>query len=81
MDVENVEKDSLDDQGTTQEEARTLLETLLHEGFDEEIDLLAQALGRPTEEIESFINGDERIDEDLLMKARGLAQERDLDIH
>jgi hypothetical protein len=66
----------LDDRGTSPEEARQQLETLLNETFDGEIETLALALGRPGEEIETFINGSEPIDEDLLMKIRGLAQER-----
>lgn len=74
----NQEKDVIDDQGTTPEEAQELLENLLNDGFDEEIDLLAQALGRPTEEIQDMISGQERIDEDLLMKARRLAEVRNL---
>ena len=76
----NDKNDVLDDQETTQEDAKILLETLLHEGFDEELDLLAQALGRPIGEIENCINGDEHIDEDLVMKARGLALERGVEI-
>jgi hypothetical protein len=68
------------DSETTEEEARDLLDTLLRDGFDDEIDLLAQALGRPTAEIQNIFKGEEGIDEDLLMKARGLAQERNLKI-
>ena len=67
----------LDDLGTTPEEARQLLKKLLGDNFDDEIDLLAEALGRPTSEIEELINGHQPIDEDLLMKMRGLEQERE----
>ena len=70
----------LDDQGTTQIEAQGILENLLSQGFDNEIDLLAEALGRPAAEIEAIIDGDETMDEDLLMKARRLAQERNIDL-
>lgn len=73
-------EDILDDRGATQEDARGLIGKLLEAGFDGEIDLLAQALGRPTESIYGAINGDEIIDEDLLMKVRNLAKARNLDI-
>ena len=68
----------LDDRGTTPEAASELLQKLLSDNFDDEIDLLAEALGRPTSEIEGFINGHQQIDEDLLMKMRGLEHEREL---
>ena len=74
------QKAVLDDQGTTAKEARELLRDLLSKGFDHEIELLAQSLGRPTEELENFINGNEQIDEDLLMKMRGLIEERNLNV-
>jgi hypothetical protein len=74
------EENTIDDLGTTQEEAQTLLQNLNEKGFDDEIELLAIALGRPTEEIIDFMNGDEIIDEDLVMKIRGIARQRDIDI-
>lgn len=70
----------IDDQGTTQDEARELLQNLLTNGFDDEIDLLSQALGRPSEEILDAIQGNEQIDEDLLMKVRGIIEERNLKV-
>lgn len=74
------EENTIDDLGTTQEEAQTLLQNLNEKGFDDEIELLAIALGRPTEEIIDYMNGDEIIDEDLVMKIRGIARQRDIDI-
>ena len=52
------------------------LELLRAEVFDDSDEQLALALGRPTEEIESWLSGAEEIDEDAEMKIHGLAQER-----
>ncbi len=70
----------LDDRGTTQSDAQEILRLLLSREFGGDIPLLAQALGRPTCEIEAVINYDENVDEDLLMKVKGLAQDRNVDI-
>ena len=69
----------VDDKGTTQEEARSLLENFCLNGFDD-VDEAALVLGRPAEELTDFINGDEVIDDDLIMKIRGIAQQRDIEI-
>jgi hypothetical protein len=67
-------------QGT--EEKRTdgnaleLLERLKSEVFDGSNEQLALALGRTTEEVKAWFNGDEEIDEDGEMKIHGLVQER-----
>lgn len=76
----NKSENIVDDKGTTQEQAIELLENLWHEGFDGDVAALALALGRPTEEIEDFINGDETIDDDLVMKVRGIAAQRGIEI-
>lgn len=70
----------IDDQGTTPEEARLLLENLCETGFDDDTEKLAVALGRDEDEIISMLEGSEEIDEDLLMKIQGIAQERNLEI-
>ena len=41
---------------------------------------LALALGRPTEEIEEWTNGNGLIDGDVVMKARALAIQRGVEI-
>jgi hypothetical protein len=48
--------------------------------FDESDEKLALALGRPTEEIQEWTNGDGLIDGDLLLKARTLAMQRGFEI-
>ncbi len=76
----NNSENIVDDKGTTQEQAIELLENLRREGFDGDVNGLALALGRPVEEIEDFINGDETIDDDLVMKIRGIAGQRGINI-
>lgn len=75
-----MDKDVIDDIGTTEGKAKEILSDLLFNGFDNEIDLLAIALGRPTEELKEFLEGNQEIDNDLLMKMRGIAEERGITI-
>lgn len=76
----NNSENIVDDQGTTQEEARTLLTNFIREGFEDDLDQTALVMGRPRDEIEDFLNGDEAIDDDFVMKVRGIAQERGIEI-
>jgi hypothetical protein len=71
---------ALDDRGTNQTEGRAMLKKLRDEGFDASDEKLAIALGRPVEEVEAWTNGAEPVDDDVIMKARGIAQERGLTI-
>jgi hypothetical protein len=66
----------VDDQGTTQEEAAQILRNLKERGFDSSDEKLAIALGRTAEEIKAFSSGREIIDDDVIMKARGIAMHR-----
>ena len=66
----------VDDQGTTQEEAAQILFNLRERGFDSSDEKLAIALGRTAEEIRAFSSGSEIIDDDVIMKARGIAMHR-----
>jgi hypothetical protein len=59
---------------------RDLLLKLCENGFGGSVEETALALGRTTEEIDDIIAGNEEPDEDLMIKARGLAQERDIGI-
>ena len=70
----------VDDKGTDQEEAKAILETVRNEGFDGDDAQLAIALGRSKEQLASMINGAETIDDDLVMKARGIALNRNIEI-
>ena len=70
----------VDDQGTDQEEAQNMLKTLRDQGFDGNNENLAIALGRTTEQVQAMIDGTETIDDDVVMKARGIALNRGIEI-
>ena len=67
-------------QQTDQRAARQLLHLFCENGFDGSISACALALGRPAEEIGEMLYESTNIDEDLLMKLRGIADERGIDI-
>jgi hypothetical protein len=76
----NSETDAVDDRGTNQTEGRAMLKKLRDQGFDSSDEKLAVALGRPVEEVEAWTGGSEPVDDDVIMKARGIATERGLTI-
>jgi hypothetical protein len=71
---------AVDDRGTSQDEARTILKKLRDQGFDSSDEQFAVALGRPVEEVKGWIEGTEPVDDDIIMKARGIAQQRGIEI-
>ncbi len=72
---------AVDDRGTGQGEGRALLKELRDRGFDSSDEKLAVALGRPLEEVAAWTGaGSEPVDDDVIMKARGIAKERGLTI-
>jgi hypothetical protein len=71
---------AVDDRGTNQSEGRALIKRLRDQGFDQSDEKLAVALGRPIEEVEAWTNGNEPVDDDVVMKARGIARERGIEI-
>ena len=77
---EPIGSDSLDDQGTNQTEGRAIMRRLRDSAFDGSDEQLALALGRPVEEVEGWTGGAEPVDDDVLMKARGIAQERGVEV-
>ena len=70
----------VDDKGTDQEEAQHMLEALRDQGFDSDNAKLAKALGRTVEQVDAMIKGAETIDDDVVMKARGIALHRGVQI-
>ena len=66
----------VDDQGTTQDEAAQILRNLRDRGFESSDEKLAIALGRTAEEIKAYSSGRAVIDDDVIMKARGIAMHR-----
>ena len=77
---EAASEQAVDERGTTQSEGRALLKHLRDRGFDSSDEKLAIALGRPLEEVEAWTGGREPVDDDVIMKARGIAKERGIDI-
>jgi len=72
--------DAVDSEGTDQAGAQAVLKKLRDDGFEGSDEKLALALGRPIEEITKLIGGDEPIDDDIVMKARGIATQRNVQI-
>ena len=70
----------IDDQGTSQTEASSILKEIRDTAFDASNERLALALGRTTEEIEQWTSGNGLIDGDVLMKARALAIHRGVEV-
>jgi hypothetical protein len=79
-DNENNGNNAVDDQGTSEEEGRTMLKRLRDAGFEGSDEKLALALGRPVEVVQGWMSGSEPVDDDVVMKARGIAKERGIEI-
>jgi hypothetical protein len=75
------EAGKLDDQGTTAGDAARMLQNMLKGGFEGDVKLLAIAMGRSQEEIEHALSGNaDAFDDDMVMKMKGIAKERDIKI-
>lgn len=70
----------VDDKGTDQEEAKRMLTALRDRGFNGDNEKFAVALGRSIEQVEAWMNGSETIDDDVVMKARGIALNRGIEV-
>ena len=70
----------VDDKGTDQATAQHMLAALRDQGFDSDNEKFAKALGRTIEQVDGMIKGAEIIDDDVVMKARGIALNRGLKI-
>ena len=79
-DNERGSTNQVDDQGTSEAEGRALLRCLRDGGFEGSDEKLVIALGRPIEEVRGWMNGAEPVDDDVIMKARGIAKERGIEI-
>ena len=80
-DKEATSGEAVDDRGTNQSEGRAILKRLRDNGFESSDEKLAVALGRPVEEVEAWTGGTvEVVDDDVIMKARGIAKERGIEI-
>ena len=70
----------VDDQGTDEEQARQMLLNLCDRGFGGDAGEASLALGRTTEELKQILNGQMHIDDDLVIKIRGIADMRSINI-
>lgn len=70
----------VDDKGTDQAQARDIIRNLRDRAFDADDDKLAVALGRSVEQVQAVMNGAEPVDDDLVMKARGIALNRGVEV-
>ena len=70
----------VDDRGTDAAGGLALLRRLRDNGFESDDEKFAVALGRPVEEVSAWMEGTEPPDDDIIMKARGIAQERGIEI-
>jgi hypothetical protein len=77
---QDVPENVVDDRGTTQHKAAKMLLNLRDRGFEADDEKVAVALGRTAEEFQAFSSGLETIDDDVIMKARGLAMHRNIQI-
>lgn len=66
----------VDDKGTDQEEAKRMLVALRDRGFEGNNEMFATALGRSIEQVQGWLDGTETIDDDVVMKAKGIALNR-----
>lgn len=66
----------VDDSG----DPRKMLQAFCDNGFDGDVDRAALALGRSVNEVRELLDNGGTIDEDLVIKIRGIAQERGIDI-
>ena len=70
----------VDDKGTDQQQAQVMLQKLRDEAFDADNDKFATALGRTVEQVEAMISGADTIDDDVIMKAKGIALHRGVEL-
>lgn len=72
--------EKFDEQGTTSGQAAQMLQKLL-QAFDNDKEKLAVALGRTQDEMSHALSGNsDAFDDDLVMKMRGLAQQRGIEL-
>ncbi|MGB8506980.1 MAG: hypothetical protein WCD76_01115 [Pyrinomonadaceae bacterium] len=76
----NENNEALDDRGTDEAAGLAILKRLRDSGFEADDEKFAIALGRPVKEVEGWMQGTEPPDDDIIMKARGIAGERGIEI-
>lgn len=71
---------AVDDRGTSEAEGREILKRLRDGAFAGSDEKFAVVVGRPAEEVTGMIAGTAPLDDDVVMKARGIAKERGIEI-
>lgn len=74
------QNDALDERGTTPAQARAMIQKLRDDAFEGSDEKLAVALGRTEQEIFDILHSETGLDDDLIMKVRGIAQQRNVSI-
>lgn len=77
---DNIPAEAVDSTGTDAESGRAILRQLRDKAFDGSDEKFAVVMGRPVAEITALMIGDERVDDDIVMKARGIAQQRGVEL-
>ena len=70
----------VDDKGTDQAQAREIIKNLCDRAFEGSDEKAAVALGRSVDHVQGVVKGSEPADDDLVMKARGIALNRGVEI-
>ena len=78
--LEQTNDNPVDDRGTDAAGGLELLRRLRDKGFESDDEKFAVVLGRPVKEVSAWMDGAEPPDDDIIMKARGIAKERDIEI-
>jgi len=71
---------SIDDRGNDQNHGREMLKAFVDRGFMGSVEQAGLVLGWPEDRLTQHLNGDATIDDDLVMKMRGIAAERNFEI-
>jgi len=77
---EDTNDEALDDRGTDAAQGLAILRRLRDAGFEGSDEKLSIALGRPAEEVAAWMDNREAPDDDVIMKARGIATDRHIEI-
>ena len=72
--LEQTNDNPVDDRGTDAAGGLELLRRLRDNGFEADDEKFAVVLGRPVGEVSAWMEGTEAPDDDIIMKARGIAQ-------
>ncbi|CAN5776272.1 hypothetical protein BH24ACI3_BH24ACI3_12490 [soil metagenome] len=70
------DQDTVDDLGTDQQGGRDLLAQFVSDISGSDLQKAALALGRDAESLENMLEGKATIDDDLVMKLKGLIEQR-----